>query len=151
MSNQLDLFDLMEDLTDSELFGAHYEDILCDEDSTSFENPLSKDIENMYNKVIAGNYTLSDFQSQAVREIFNQFKNIRIEIDPNRIKPFGFFLNGDEELVMWRDEPELLVNLVIDAEDMVTLSKVRVNKESSLEFFEGEVDYEHLAYSFLAK
>jgi len=149
MNNQLEIYNLRSDLSSSETFGSHYEEVFANIGST-FENPLHKDVEDMYNNIIGGDYYLSHFQQSVLQKIFNEFNSIKFKIDPKRLKSFEYFVNDENELILWRKDEEKLINLTVYESEDIALSCITNDENTSLLFFNLESDFELITLKFLA-
>ena len=150
MANQLEINDLRNSLSTSETFGKQYLEVF-ERTESSFKYPIHRNIEEMYNNLIGGIETLSKFQEDVLLNIFNEFNNIQHLIDPNRLKPFKYFVNNDSEIILWRKTEEKLINLIIHDTDDIAISCITANDETtSLTYFNLDSDFEALALSFMS-
>jgi hypothetical protein len=99
MSQTFDHIILKAELTQSEIFGEQYNELLSLGDSSAFCNPVNEDVSELLNKILLTYDCLTSFQKDMLKQIFDEFNNIRINIDPNRLKSFLHFYNEDEELL----------------------------------------------------
>lgn len=148
MNNQLEIYNLITNLSSSETFGDQYDKVFEDLGS-SFKIPMHKDLEEMYNSIIGGNYTLSTFQEGVLIKIFNELTTIEHQIDPLRLKGFDHFMNEDNELVLWRKDNEKLINFIIHDSEDIALSFIGDKENTNLTFFTIESDFEGIVLRFL--
>jgi len=140
------------ELTKSDFFGAQYDDLLNTSKSSAFNNPLIEDISELLNYILLKYEKLTPFQKDFLNKIFNAFNNIRINIDPNRLKPFNHFFNDDDELLLYRNtEKRGLINIIINPEDCAAFSFIPKDEQNRKFYFiyEGG-DFEKLTYDFLS-
>lgn len=116
----------------------------------SFNNPLIIALENVYNNMISNFPIITRDQEFVLAKIFNRFKYVQLIIDPNRLKNFSITATEDDDIVLFRNTEENLINIIIHPEDDFALSIINKVKGSSLEFYDNDsADYEKLVYEFL--
>ena len=91
------------------------------------------------------------FQKEMLNSIYNEFNNIRINIDPNRLKPFQHYFNEDNELLLYRETDKGLINIIINPEDCVAYSFIpNTDEKRKFYFIHQDGDFETLAYDFFS-
>lgn len=119
-------------------------------DISSFTETLSSNLNKTHSNIIFKYPKISSEQKKTLLLIFEQLIFIQDYIDPDRLKPFSYTYNNDEELLLFRKTDTLLINLVIYTEGDFALSVIDTENKNSLEFFESdEADYEMVVYKFL--
>jgi len=96
---------------------------------------------------------LSQFQIKNLVMIFERFDKIRQLIDPNRLKSFDYYVNEDDnELLLFRDTSQYVVNLIIHQEDDIAFSVISKSNsnDDKLHFLENESEIEGILYSFFS-
>ncbi|CAN5325926.1 hypothetical protein BH09BAC5_BH09BAC5_00750 [soil metagenome] len=141
---------LDEQLCQSVVAGAVYKDRLGNNSIAANSLFGYKDIIDLYKNILMENPTLSDFQIEAVYDIFIEFDRIRKLIDPDRLKSFEYSMNEDNELLLFRKSTDGLTNFIIHDEECVAFSHIPYNpaKQSVLSFVDCKQDYEKLALLF---
>lgn len=151
MSQTFDHIILKAELVQSEVFGEQYDELLNYGDSSAFCNPVSEDVSELLNKILLTYDCLTSFQKEMLTRIFDEFNNIRINIDPNRLKSFHHYYNEDEELLLYRQTPSGLINIILNSDDCIAFSFIPVNEASrQLYFVHKDGDFEKLAYDFFS-
>lgn len=151
MNTTLEHIKLKAELSQSEVFGNLYEGLLENTLSNAFSNPLIEDISELYNNILLKFEKLTDFQKEILTNIFNEFNNIRINIDPNRLKPFEYYYNADEELLLYRETKSGLINIIINADECLAFSYIPKGDEKRVFYFlQQNGDFEKLAYNFFS-
>lgn len=118
-------------------------------ESESFNNPLIVEINNIYNKIVSNFPSVTKDQEFVLRNLFDKFLYIQEVIDPNRLKDFSFTFSEDEDIILYRNGFNCLINIVIHPEDDLTLSIINKQKGNSFEYFDNKtVDFEKIAYLF---
>ena len=147
MSNSY--LNIANELKKSQTFGSLFSDYLSETNPT-LTSLFIKDIQDLYNPIILS-CELTDFQQKMLVCLFEEFSRIRTEIDPNKIKPFKFSYNNDNELLLYRITNTGLVNLTINPEDCISFAYIPKNKNDEKLFFfiEKNGDFEKLALHFL--
>ncbi len=149
MNSALEHMALKDELGQSNLFGEQYGEMLNGSNNSSFCNPLTEDLSALLNKITIKYGSLTAFQKEMLTNVFNAFNNIRISIDPNRLKPFNYSLNGDDELLLHRETSCGLINIIINPEDCIAFSFLpSANGVRNFYFVYPDGDYEKLAYNF---
>jgi len=130
-------------------YSAFIESSNTDSQSLSNNNEISNlliDINNRYGM------SLTTFQMDHIFQIFMTFSNIQDEIEPDRLTSFEYFLNEDDEFLIYRKSGLGLTNIIIHDEECIAFSFIGKNPgERELIFLDDDIDYEKLAYKFFAK
>lgn len=152
MNTTFDHIILKTELTQSETFGSFYEDILDSNEGSSFSNLLIEDVWDLLENISLKYESLTPFQKDMLHKIFTEFNNIRTTIDPKRLKSFDHHLNEDEELLLFRESENGLINIIINPEDYIAFSFIPSGEKSRKFYFIDENgDFETLAYNFFSK
>ncbi len=95
---------------------------------------------------------LTLFQKDHISRILEVFSTIADEIEPERLTSFNYFLNDDDEFLIYRNSRVGLTNIIIHDEDCLAFSFIgKKPGDRELVFYEEHIDYEKLAYKFFAK
>lgn len=95
---------------------------------------------------------ITAFQKDHISQIFSAFSEIQDKIDPDRLTSFKYFLNEDDEFLIYRKSSLGLTNIIIHDEECIAFSFIGKNPgERELIFFDEDIDYEIMAYKFFAK
>lgn len=153
--NDFDNIIFEDEVSQSEVFGEQYKEYLKADDVSTFNASLIKDISDILNNIISELPGLTEFHKDSLIKIFEAFNIVRRNIDPKRLKPFNYFLNEDEEFLLYRNSKQGLTNIIIDSEECITYSFIsKGSDEDKLKFFkedkEGKIDFEGLAYYFFS-
>jgi len=141
-----------EEILQSNAFGSQYREYFGENNGPTFNNPLSEDINSIYNAISLKYTGLSNFQKDVLNKLFNTFNEIIKRIYPNRLKSFEYFLNDDDELLLYRNTKTGLVNLIVNPEECVAYSYIGKGDDVRiLKFYEIDGDFESLAYHFFSK
>ena len=142
---------LKTELSQSEAFGSLYKELFETRESPAFNNPLVEDLTELLNGILLKHDTLTDFQKGILDQIFNEFNNIRLSIDPKRLKSFEHYFNVDNELLLYRETEKGLINIIINPEDCIAFSYIPNNDEQrQLYFVHQDGDFEKLTYDFFS-
>jgi len=141
-----------EDALQSRVFGDQYKEYLQKSDISTFNGSIFNDISDLLNNILLKYDTLTDFQKDSLIKIFIAFNNIRTKIDPRRLKAFEYFLNNDEELLLYRKSDKGLINIIIHSEECIAFSLIGKNPTNRILKFYGEKedDFEALSYYFFS-
>ena len=151
MNTTFDHIILKTELTQSETFGSFYVDILDSNEGGSFCNLLVEDVEDLLENILLKYESLTPFQKSMLHKIFTEFNNIRTTIDPKRLKSFDHHLNEDEELLLFRESENGLINIIINPEDCIAFSFIPTDEQQRKFYFIDEKgDFETLAYDFFS-
>jgi hypothetical protein len=151
MNTTFDHIILRTELVQSETFGDFYGEILDSNEGSSFCNPLIEDVSELLENILLKYESLTSFQKDMLHKIFSEFNNIRTTIDPKRLKSFTDDLNEDEELLLFRESQNGLINLIINPEDCVAFSFIPNNEQQrKFYFIDRNGDFEILAYNFFS-
>ena len=87
-----------------------------------------------------------------LNKIFDEFNNIRLTIDPNRLKSFQHNFTNDKELLLFRTTKRGLINIIINSDECIAFSFIPNNNDEQrkLYFIYEEGDFEKLAYDFFS-
>lgn len=86
-----------------------------------------------------------------LHKIFAEFNNIRTTIDPKRLKSFDHHLNEDDELLLFRESENGLINIIINPEDCIAFSFIsNDDQQRKFYFLDENGDFETLAYNFFS-
>lgn len=152
MNPTFELIILKTELTQSDFFGTQYDDLLNNPEHSAFSSPLIQDVDELRNSVLLKYDNLTEFQKEMLIRIFDEFNNIRINIDPNRLKPFQHYYNSDNELLLYRESPKGLTNIIINSDECIAFSFIPKTNEKRVLYFipQEETDFERLAYDFFS-
>jgi len=152
MKYSFDYIAFKSNLSQSELFGERYEELLDGSNNLAFTNPLTDDITDILNSILIKYSLLTEFQMEMLNKIFNEFNNIRINIDPNRLKTFQHSFTSDNELLLYRINQRGLINIIINPEDCIAFSFIPNADENNKKFYflYQDGDFEKLAYDFFS-
>jgi hypothetical protein len=142
---------LKDELSQSELFGEYYDEMLDYKDAAqAFTDTMTEDVGELLNNILFKYPSLAAFQRDMLGCIFNEFNKIRMTIDPKRLKSFEHYLNDDGELLLYRKTENSLINIIINPEDCIAFSSIPHNPEINrqLYFIYPNGDFETLAYRF---
>lgn len=152
MNNRFGYIIFKEEALQSNVFAQNYEQYFDSSNAPALNSPLFEDISSVLNEIITKCETLTDFQKSALYKIFDSFNEIRYKIDPKRLKSFEYFLNHDDELLLYRSTPEGLTNIIIHPLECLAYSYISKTSDiKKLEFYNLDGDFEHLSYSFFSK
>lgn len=119
-------------------------------DSDGFNDPLVTEIEGVYTRIISEITKITVDQGNVLRNIFDKFIYIQKIIDPNRLKEFSVIISEDDDIILYRNTDEELINLVIHPEDDFVLSIINKVEGNSINYFDNNsVDFEKVAYTFM--
>lgn len=151
MKQTFDHIILKTELTQSEVFGDQYGELLSYSQSAAFNNPVIEEVSELLNNILVKYDLLTDFQKDMLARIFDEFNNIRINIDPKRLKSFHHYYNEDDELLMYRETPSGLINIIINPDECLAFSFIPFDDQNRQFYFvhPGE-DFEKLAYDFFS-
>ena len=114
----------------------------------SFNNPLIVELESVYNKIVS-EFSITKDQEFVLINIFNVFKYVQENIDPNRLD-FSVTISEDDDILLFRRNDNELINLIIHPEEDFTLSIISKTSGNSIEYFDNKnVDFESVVYDFL--
>jgi len=151
MSTTFEHIILKTELSQSDAFGNFYDGILDKNENPSFCNLLVEDVGELLEGILLKNETLTDFQKEALKKIFEQFNIIRTSIDPKRLKSFEHYLNDDHELLLFRESEDGLLNIIINSDECIAFSFIPNNHDRrEFYFITIDGDFEKLAYNFLS-
>jgi len=151
MNTTFDHIILRTELVQSETFGDFYEEILDSNEGSSFCNPLIEDVSELLENILLKYESLTAFQKDVLYKIFSEFNHIRTTIDPKRLKSFTHDLNEDEELLLFRESENGLINIIINPEDCIAFSFIPNNEQKrTFYFIDQNGDFETLAYNFFS-
>lgn len=152
MNDSIEHIILKSELTQSNLFGDLYNELLGNIDSQTFSNLLVDDLSELLNSILLKWDNITPFQKEMLDRIFDEFNNIRLSIDPKRLKPFESFLNNDDELLLFRETEFGITNIIINPEECIAFSFIS-NKTKERKFYFVEIlgDFEKLAYDFFSR
>lgn len=140
----LNIENIIHDTYSGELYSEYFSS-----ETETFNNPLIVEIENIYNKIVSGSLNITKDQEFVLRNIFDKFRYVQEVIDPNRLKDFSFTITDEDDIVLYRNSQNYLINLVIHPEDDFTLSIINKLEGNSLEYFDNNnVDFEKIVYTF---
>jgi hypothetical protein len=144
---------LKTELVNSVEFGSAYANILDTPEipSTPCSNHLLEDVAELYNSIVMSYSSLSEFQEEMLFKIFEQFDNIRQNIDPHRLKDFSYYQNDDNELLLYRNTELGLINIIIHSDESLAFSFIPNEGQSTLYFMEKGGDFETLAFNFFSR
>ncbi len=136
----------------SDSFGDQYKKYFCEYDSSTFNSPLFSDISSIYNSIMLKYTSLTEFQQEILGKLFNTFNQIRKTIDPNRLKSFEYYLNEDDELLLYRNTTLGLTNIIINPDELIAYSYLgKSDSDRILKFYNSGADFESIAYKFFSK
>lgn len=148
MTNTMNFLKIRDNITDtmiSELYGDYF-----NYDTDSFTNPLVRDVEDLYNKIVSEFPGITNDQEVVLKNIFEQFKYVQEMIDPNRLQDFSYKMTDDDDLILSRNNDYEAINLIIHPEEDFALSIIHKENGNSLNYFDKiTADYESIVYSFL--
>ncbi len=150
---RFDYMILKDNLMESDVFGEVYTDIFKGNNSIAFNNPLKQDVNEIFTSIVIECEKLTDFQTLLLSHIFNAFNEIRLKIDPNRLKQFKYYYNNDDELLLYRETEKGLTNIIINPDECIAYSFIPNNNTdlNRVLYFVGEDgDFERLAYDFFS-
>ena len=138
-------------LSQSDIFGDVYDELFENTNGNAFSNPLVEDVGDLFDNILLNYENLTMFQKEMLNIIYNEFNNIRINIDPNRLKPFQHYFNEDDELLLYRETTKGLINIIINPEDCVAYSFIpNTDEKRKFYFVHQDGDFETLAYDFFS-
>jgi hypothetical protein len=141
-------------LSESESFGSRYDELLDSPEVpvTPYTDHLLEDVAELYSSILLTYSELTEFQETILLKIFKEFNNIRLNIDPNRLKEFSHYFNSDGELLLFRNTDLGLINIIINPEDCAAFSFIPNDKGQNRRFYfvDQDGDFEILAYDFLS-
>jgi len=140
------------ELEQSETFGLYYEKSFnLKPSSQSFSNFMT-DVAELLNQILAS-FELTEYQKEILQNFFIAFNDIRVKIDPNRLKSFKYEFNNDDELVLNRNTEKGIINIIINPNECFAFSVIPkdFHIRKSLDFYyEDFKDFEALAYKFFS-
>jgi hypothetical protein len=149
--NELDKISWKYEVYLSDTMQSDYKTFLEGEDGNS--RFIFDDIDDLFSKIVNDYPDLSQFQIKNLVMIFERFDKIRQLIDPNRLKSFDYYVNEDDnELLLFRDTSQYVVNLIIHQEDDITFSVISKSNsnDDKLHFLENESEIGGIFYSFFS-
>jgi len=150
MNNSMEHIAFKQTLVQSEFAGEVYNEIF-EQDNTTFANPLVEEVEEIYNQIINDYDTLTEFQIIVLSKIIDQLNNVRLVIDPNRLKDFKHCINDDADLLLYRESAKGLINIIIHSEDDFAYSFIGNTSGNKLEYYTIEdCDFEEIVLNFLS-
>ncbi|CAN5588345.1 hypothetical protein BH10BAC4_BH10BAC4_19780 [soil metagenome] len=153
MKTSFDHIILKSQLSESEVFGSAYYELLESPEVpvSPYTSHLLEDVAELHDGILSAYEGLTSFQESILMKIFVELNNIRINIDPNRLKEFSHYLNKDSELLLYRNTTSGLLNIIINPEDCVAFSFIPDNDgHRKFYFIDQDGDFETLAYDFLS-
>lgn len=152
MSNLINHIKLKSELRQSEEFASAYEKVLQGSDSKALSSPIVDNVSDLLNYILLKYDGLTDFQKGILEAIFNEFKNIQKNIDPKRLKPFDHYLNDDNELLLYRETKNGLINIIINPDECAAFSFIpnSTDEQRQLYFVYPGGDFETLTYNFFS-
>lgn len=142
---------LKAELSQSDAFGSFYEELLDTNENPSYSNLLVEDVGELMESILLKYELLTDFQKEMLNKIFLEFNNIRTTIDPKRLKSFEHYLNEDNELLLYRETENGLINIIINPNECIAFSYIPNNEENRQFYFINiDGDFETLAYNFFS-
>lgn len=151
MNNTMEHIVLKETLMQSEFAGGQYNELLHVENN-SFTNPLVEDVEAIYNQIVKQYDDLTEHQLIVLNSLIDKLNDIRILIDPDRLKNFKHSLTDDGDLLLYRQNETGLLNIIIHPEEDFAFSYIGNIEGRQLDFHVPEfADYETIILNFLAK
>jgi len=149
MNNSMEHIAFKDTLIQSDFAGNHYE-VLFNQEINTFTNPLVEDIEEIYNQIIKTYNDLTDFQIDVLTLIMDQLNELRISSDPKRLKDFYHGLTPDCDLLLYRENENGLINIIIHPEDNFAFSFIGNKEGRRLEFHKPEdADFEKIVLEFM--
>lgn len=141
---------LNSELIESGSFGSHYEGLISNQSYFAYYT-IPNDVRVVLDQIEINNYPLTSFQQDRLEKIFEELINIREAIDPDLLKPFDFYYTEDEELVLFRKLNDGYVNLVINQEETISLSRIsQLPDNNELIFCYSDDCIESFVLKFLA-
>lgn len=117
----------------------------------AFNSPLVNEVKELYNQFIRLYDTISEFQIKVLTNILNEVNEIKLKIDPNRLKDIEHDMNEDGDLLLFRNTSNGLINLIIHEDESFAFSYIGKENDTSLEFYSlEEADFEHLVLKFFS-
>ncbi|SFD27048.1 hypothetical protein SAMN05518672_1011379 [Chitinophaga sp. CF118] len=152
MSNLINHIKLKAELSQSKEFGSAYEKVLQGGDSKSFSSPIIDDVSGLLNYILIKYDGLTGFQKNMLANIFDEFQNVHKTIDPKRLRSFEHYFNDDNELLLFRETENGLINIIINPDECAAFSFIPNNSEEQrqLYFIYPEGDFETLTYNFFS-
>jgi len=151
MSKQLEHIAFKETLLQSEFAGDQYKKIFY-QTSSSFNNPLIEEVEEIYNQVISQYDEITEHQILVLTKIIDKLNDVRTIINPNRFKNLKHSITEDDDLLLYRESDNGLVNIIIHPDEDFAFSYIGNIAGRELEFFESQTaDFETIVLNFLAK
>lgn len=149
MNNSMEHIAFKQTLELSEFAGDVYKGIF-EQDNTTFANPLVEEVEEIYNQIINDYDSLTEHQVFVLSRLIDQLNNVRLIIDPNRLRSFNHCINEDGDLMLYRENAKGLINIIIHPEEDFAYSFVANKEGNILDFYTiDEVDYESVVLKFL--
>jgi len=150
MNNAMEHIAFKQTLALSEFAADVYKDIF-EQESTTFANPLVEEVEEIYNQIINSYDCLTEHQVNVLCKIINELNQIKLIIDPNRLKSFKHSLNEDNELLLYRENNNGLLNIIIHTDGDFAYSFIGNIEGNVLKFYTIEdCDFETLVLNFLS-
>lgn len=152
MSNSINHIKLKSELSQSSEFAAAYEKVLQGGDSKALSSPIVDNVSDLLNNILVKYDDLTDFQVRILEAIFDEFKNIQKNIDPKRLRSFEHYFNNDQELLLYRETKNGLINIIINPDECAAFSFIpnSTDEHRQLYFIYPGGDFETLTYNFLS-
>lgn len=151
MSNSMEYIVLKETLIQSEFAGNQYKE-LFNQENISFTNPLVEEVEEIYNQIVKQYDELTEYQLTVLARIIDKLNDVRIIVDPNRLKDFKNSITDDGDLLLFRENETGLINIIIHPEDDFAYSFIGNIEGRNLDFYDLETaDFESIVLNFLSK
>lgn len=149
MNNSMEHIAFKQTLAQSDFAGDVYKDIF-EQENTTFANPLVEEVEEIYNQIINSYDCLTEMQVNVLCKIINELNQIKLIIDPNRLKSFKHILNDDNELLLFRENNNGLINIIIYTDGDFAYSYIGNKEGNILKFYTIlDCDFEKLVLNFL--
>jgi len=150
MNNSMEHIAFKQTLAQSDFAGEVYKEMF-EQDNTTFANPLVEEVEEIYNQIINDYDLLTEWQVIILSKLIDQLNNVRLIIDPNRLKSFKHCLNEDGDLLLFRESEKGLFNIILHQENDFAFSFIGNQEGNILEFYTiEECDFETIVLNFLS-
>jgi len=150
MNNSMEHIAFKQTLIQSEFAGDVYNEIF-EQENTTFANPLVEEVEEIYNHIINSYDCLTDHQVFVLSKIINELNQIKLIIDPKRLESFKHIINDDSDLILYRENKNGIINILINTEDDFVYSYIGNVVGNKLEFYTiDDCDFESLVLNFLS-
>jgi hypothetical protein len=107
-------------------------------------------VEAIYAQIIFAYHTLTPFQMSVLESITHQLNRLSTSFYNNQLTDFSHGISADSDLLLYRENENGLMNIIIHPEENFACSFIGNTKGRQLKFYEPRTaDFEKIALEFL--